>query len=104
MPNDLPVSQDIILKAKAQLIAQLFKMTTNETPQIIDMGTYLQVRFTDEQKTIIHKYFEGVLQAKPGKIRIPWGELTLPPIFKVYGRWLIMVLIISFLLGKIIGR
>ena len=91
MSNGQTVGSDIVLMAKAQLIAQLFRATTNETPKIIDRGSYLEVQFTEEQKKIIHKYFEGVLQAKPGKIRIPWGQLTLPPIFKVYGRWLIMV-------------
>ena len=100
----LPVKNDIILQAKAFGVAQLFNTLAGVKPEIVDRGTYLQVQFSDDQKKIIHKYFENVLQSKPGRIRINWAGLTLPPLVKVYGRWLVIVLIVSYLLGQITAR
>jgi len=99
----MSVIDNVMVMGKAQAIGGLATLLTSEQAQIIDRGDYLQIVFTDNQKTIITDYIEKTLNATPSDIRINWGELTLPALFKVYGRYLIMAVVIAFLLGKISG-
>lgn len=99
----MAVYNNVVTMGKAQAIGGLVTLLTSEKPLIVDHGTYLAIEFTDNQKTLITDYIEKTLSAEPSDIRINWGELTIPALFRVYGRYLIMAIVISFLLGKISG-
>lgn len=98
------VKNDLILRGKVSAFSTMIAAITGEAPQVEYFPEYVQVSFSATQKKTLQDLFESNLRAKPGVFRIDYNSVTLPPLFRVYGKYAIMLLFAAFLLGKISSK
>lgn len=90
--------------AKAQLMAQILRLVTSETPAIIDNGDYVEIVLTNSQLDSLHDGLIKSLRSKPGAVRLPWNKILVKPLVMQYGGYLAAALAGSFIVGRVTGR
>lgn len=97
-------TSNVILKMKIAGIMAVVNNLTGENPVITDMGDYYQVSWTDAQREKIQGWIQdGVTpgSSPSGEIRFEILPLVLPPIVRVYSRYVIGAIVALFFLGRI---
>lgn len=95
------LSKDVVLQGKIRALQVAAAALTGETPAIINRGEYIEVQFTDSQKNIFRDWIRRSLVAAPGDIRIDYYGVAMPPLFQVYGKLALVVLLGAFFLGRL---
>ncbi|RQW04063.1 hypothetical protein EH223_08460 [candidate division KSB1 bacterium] len=100
----LNVANDVTVHSRV-LALQVFAATmTGQKPTVINRGEYVEIQFTPEQYKIMQQYIEDTLRARPGKIRVDYQKIMLPPMLKVYGKIAVLSLLATFFLGRVTAR
>lgn len=97
----LDIRQDLSTTAKIAAIQAFLGNVTGEPAQVQYGDGYVRIVLTENQKLILQNEIEKQLRAKPGKIRLNYGQLIIPPVARVYGKFAILALIAAFLLGSL---
>ena len=96
----MAVSDNLVLRGKVTAISALVSALTGEAPEVEYAEDHVSIKFSEKQKPILQDIFYRSMTARPGEIRVDWNSVVLPATFRAYGKYAIMLLIISFLLGK----
>lgn len=99
----LLVKDDLMAQAQVKGLQTLVRYLTNEDPIVVWYDQYVTIDFTPQQRILLSTYVENYLKGKPGKIRVNAVPVVFPPVLKVYGKFAIMGLVASFLLGRLTG-
>lgn len=98
------ISNNLILRSKIAAFSAMVAAVTGEPAQITYYDDYVQVNFSPEQQAILQAMIEKSLRAKPGEVRINYGSIFYKPLFRVYGKYAAMLLVISFLMGSLTAK
>lgn len=74
---------------------------TGEPAEVKYADDYARILLSPNQVSILQNEIEKQLRAKPGKIRMNYAQLIVPPVIRTYGKFALLALILSFLLGSI---
>lgn len=100
---ELPKNTGVHLKAQAMRLG-VDSVTGIKEAQVIDNGEYLRLELSPNQIKILNQLVYDGLTAKPGPIRAPYTDVIVPPLIKAYGKHAGLILIGTFILGRLSKR
>ena len=85
---------------KVLAISQAIKHLTGELPIVTRFDDYTEIKFTPDQVKKAQQKLKEMHSAKPGEIRVSYGQIFAPFYLKKYAWWMAGIFGIGFLSGK----
>jgi hypothetical protein len=99
----LAARDDVTLKMKLSGVQLAIWQLTGEKATEVWAKDHVRLRFTAAQRDLLQDLLTKKLQARPGKIRLEVAPVVVPPVLKVYGKYILLGALLLFFTGRRIG-